>query len=112
MSHLAERVKSIKPSPTLAIEAKAKKMKAEGIDVVGFGAGEPDFDTPQHIKDAAAKALAAGFTKSTRPSSSAVVMCIFARRRFPLPIITGCPFASQPSNTTGPTRWANARPPA
>jgi aspartate aminotransferase len=49
----------------LAIDSKAKAMKAAGEDVVGFGAGEPDFDTPQHIKDAAAKALAAGFTKYT-----------------------------------------------
>jgi aspartate aminotransferase len=53
---------------TLAIDAKAKKLKAEGVDVCGFGAGEPDLDTPQHIKDAAAAALAAGFTKYT-PSS-------------------------------------------
>jgi aspartate aminotransferase len=59
---------SLSPSLTLAIDAKAKAMKAAGEDVVGFGAGEPDFDTPQHIKDAAAKALAAGFTKYT-PSS-------------------------------------------
>ncbi|GIX49945.1 MAG: aminotransferase [Limisphaera sp.] len=50
---------------TLEIDARAKRMKAEGEDVVGFGAGEPDFDTPQHIKDAAAAALAAGFTKYT-----------------------------------------------
>jgi aspartate aminotransferase len=49
----------------LAIDSKAKQMKAEGLDVVGFGAGEPDFDTPQHIKDACAKALAEGFTKYT-----------------------------------------------
>lgn len=59
---------SLSPSLTLAIDARAKAMKAAGEDVVGFGAGEPDFDTPQHIKDAAAKALAAGFTKYT-PSS-------------------------------------------
>ena len=65
---LAKRVGKIQPSPTLAITNKAKQMKAQGIDVVGFGAGEPDFDTPQHIKDAAAQALAAGFTKYT-PSS-------------------------------------------
>ena len=65
---LAQRVTTLTPSLTLAIDAKAKKMKAEGIDVAGFGAGEPDFDTPQHIKDAAAKALADGFTKYT-PSS-------------------------------------------
>ena len=53
---------------TLVIDSKAKAMKAEGLDVVGFGAGEPDFDTPQHIKDAAIKALNDGFTKYT-PSS-------------------------------------------
>jgi len=65
---IARRAASLSPSLTLAIDSKAKQMKAEGHDVVGFGAGEPDFDTPQHIKDAAAKALAAGFTKYT-PSS-------------------------------------------
>lgn len=62
---LAERVKGIKPSPTLAVDARAKAMKAEGIDVVGFGAGEPDFDTPENIKEAAVKALKGGFTKYT-----------------------------------------------
>lgn len=65
---ISQHAASLSPSLTLAIDAKAKQMKAEGQDVVGFGAGEPDFDTPQHIKDAAAKALAAGFTKYT-PSS-------------------------------------------
>ena len=62
---LSSRVKQIKPSPTLAITAKAKAMKAEGIDVVGFGAGEPDFDTPDHVKEAALEAIRAGFTKYT-----------------------------------------------
>ena len=65
---ISRRAASLAPSLTLAIDSKAKAMKAAGEDVVGFGAGEPDFDTPQHIKDAAAKALAAGFTKYT-PSS-------------------------------------------
>ncbi len=65
---ISHRAASLSPSLTLAIDAKAKAMKAAGEDVVGFGAGEPDFDTPQHIKDAATKALAAGFTKYT-PSS-------------------------------------------
>lgn len=65
---ISQRAASLAPSLTLAIDSKAKQMKAEGQDVVGFGAGEPDFDTPQHIKDAAAKALADGFTKYT-PSS-------------------------------------------
>lgn len=62
---ISHRAASLAPSLTLAIDSKAKQMKAEGQDVVGFGAGEPDFDTPQHIKDAAAKALADGFTKYT-----------------------------------------------
>src|SRR5882672_8793419 len=68
MQQLAQRATTLTPSLTLAIDAKAKKLKAEGVDVCGFGAGEPDFDTPQHIKDATAQALAAGFTKYT-PSS-------------------------------------------
>ena len=63
--NISRRVKGIKPSPTLTITAKAKAMKAEGIDVIGFGAGEPDFDTPDHIKKAAIKALENGFTKYT-----------------------------------------------
>jgi aspartate aminotransferase len=62
---ISRRAAALTPSLTLAIDSKAKQMKAEGQDVVGFGAGEPDFDTPQHIKDAAAKALSAGFTKYT-----------------------------------------------
>src|SRR5437867_2487944 len=62
---ISQRAASLSPSLTLAIDSKAKAMKAAGEDVVGFGAGEPDFDTPQHIKDAAAKALADGFTKYT-----------------------------------------------
>ncbi len=68
MQQLAQRATTLTPSLTLAIDAKAKKLKADGVDVCGFGAGEPDFDTPQYIKDAAAKALADGFTKYT-PSS-------------------------------------------
>ena len=65
---ISHRAAALSPSLTLAIDSKAKAMKAEGLDVVGFGAGEPDFDTPQHIKDACSKALADGFTKYT-PSS-------------------------------------------
>ena len=60
---LADRVNKIQPSPTLAIDAKAKALKAQGVDVVGFGAGEPDFDTPANIKEAGKKAIDAGFTK-------------------------------------------------
>jgi len=62
---LASRVAKIKPSETLAITAKANALKAEGRDVIGFGAGEPDFDTPANIKQAAIKAIEAGFTKYT-----------------------------------------------
>jgi aspartate aminotransferase len=62
---LSERAKKIKPSPTLSIDAKAKAMKAQGIDIVNFGVGEPDFDTPEYIKEAAIKALRDGFTKYT-----------------------------------------------
>jgi aspartate aminotransferase len=62
---LAKRLDAVKPSPTLAITAKAKELKAKGVDVVGFGAGEPDFDTPKAIKAAAAKAMDEGFTKYT-----------------------------------------------
>lgn len=60
---LAHRTQEVKPSVTLAISAKAKAMEAEGIDICSFSAGEPDFDTPEHIKAAAAAALAAGKTK-------------------------------------------------
>ena len=65
---ISRRAATLSPSLTLAIDSKAKQMKAEGQDVVGFGAGEPDFDTPQHIKDAAIKALNDGFTKYTPAS--------------------------------------------
>ena len=65
---ISRRAAALTPSLTLAIDAKAKEMKAKGMDVVGFGAGEPDFDTPAHIRDAAIKALNEGFTKYT-PSS-------------------------------------------
>ena len=62
---LANRMHSVKPSPTLAVAAKAEKMRAQGLDVIGLGTGEPDFDTPQHIKNAAIAAINAGFTKYT-----------------------------------------------
>ncbi len=65
---LAQRATILTPSLTLSIDSKAKAMKAEGIDVCGFGAGEPDFDTPEHIKAAAMAAIDGGFTKYT-PSS-------------------------------------------
>jgi len=62
---LSNRAKSLKPSATLAITAKEKALRAEGLDIVGFGAGEPDFDTPNHIKKAAIDAIMDGYTKYT-----------------------------------------------
>ncbi|WP_132920852.1 pyridoxal phosphate-dependent aminotransferase [Sulfurirhabdus autotrophica] len=67
---LSQRVQAIKPSPTLAVTARAAKLKAEGKDIIGLGAGEPDFDTPQHIKDAAIDAINRGFTKYTAVSGT------------------------------------------
>jgi aspartate aminotransferase len=65
---ISSRIKNVSASLTLAITAKAKKMREEGIDVIGFGSGEPDFDTPEHIKAAAIKAIQRGFTKYTPAS--------------------------------------------
>ena len=61
--YISKRASSIKPSPTLAISAKAKKLRSEGVDIINFGIGEPDFDTPQNIKEAAIEAINNGFTK-------------------------------------------------
>ena len=68
---LSHRVKAVKPSPTLAITARAAQMRAAGKDIIGLGAGEPDFDTPDHIKAAAVKALDSGFTKYTAVDGTA-----------------------------------------
>ncbi len=65
---LSERAKNISPSPTLAINARVKEMRKHGIDVVDFGIGEPDFDTPDNIKEAAVNAIKTGFTKYTSAS--------------------------------------------
>ncbi len=62
---LSDRVQRVKPSPTLAVTARAAELKAAGKDVIGLGAGEPDFDTPEFIKEAAIKAIHEGFTKYT-----------------------------------------------
>jgi aspartate aminotransferase len=67
---LAKRLSVVEPSMTLKVSAKAAELKAKGVDVVSFGAGEPDFDTPAHIKDAAKKALDAGATKYTNVSGT------------------------------------------
>lgn len=80
---LSKRVQAIKPSPTLAVTARASKLKAEGKDIIGLGAGEPDFDTPQHIKDAAIAAINNGFTKYTAvggtPSLKQAIIAKFKR---------------------------------
>ena len=65
MSAVANRLSRVKPSPTLAVTAKAAELKAAGKNVIGLGAGEPDFDTPEHIKQAAVEALQKGDTKYT-----------------------------------------------
>lgn len=62
---LANRMHAVRPSPTLAVAAKAEQMRAKGMDIIGLGTGEPDFDTPDHIKKAAIKAIEDGFTKYT-----------------------------------------------
>lgn len=62
---VSERAKRVKPSPTLAMDTKAKEMKSQGIDVISFGVGEPDFDTPDNIKEAAIQAIRDGHTKYT-----------------------------------------------
>jgi aspartate aminotransferase len=80
---LSTRVQAIKPSPTLAVAARAAKLKAEGKDIIGLGTGEPDFDTPQHIKDAAISAINKGFTKYTAvggtPSLKQAIIAKFKR---------------------------------
>ena len=65
---LSKLAKNLKPSATLAITAKAKDLKSKGIDIIGFGAGEPDFDTPNNIKSAAKDSIDSGFTKYTAAS--------------------------------------------
>lgn len=65
MGFIAERLNAIKPSPTIAVSTKARELKAQGLDIIGLGAGEPDFDTPENIKQAAQTAMTAGDTKYT-----------------------------------------------
>ncbi len=95
---LAARVQAVKPSATLAVDARAKALKAEGKDVIGLGAGEPDFDTPDHIKSAAIEAINNGFTKYTAvdgmPSLKAAVVSKFKRENgfdfTPAQILVSC----------------------
>jgi aspartate aminotransferase len=70
-STLSKRVQKVKPSPTLAVTARAAKLKAEGKDIIGLGAGEPDFDTPMHIADAGVDAIRKGLTRYTAVDGTA-----------------------------------------
>ncbi|MBL4837440.1 MAG: aminotransferase class I/II-fold pyridoxal phosphate-dependent enzyme, partial [Kordiimonadaceae bacterium] len=83
MSFLSKTLDRIKPSPTMAVTAKAAELKAAGKDEIGLGAGEPDFDTPDHIKDGAIEAIRAGDTKYTKvdgtPACKAAVIEKFKR---------------------------------
>jgi len=83
MSIIAERLSRIKPSPTIAVSQKARELKAAGKDIIGLGAGEPDFDTPDNIKEAAIAAIRRGETKYTNvdgtPELKAAVSAKFKR---------------------------------
>jgi len=83
MSFLSATLSRVKPSPTVAVTAKARELKAEGRDVIGLGAGEPDFDTPENVKDAAIRAIREGQTKYTAvdgiPELKAAICAKFAR---------------------------------
>jgi aspartate aminotransferase len=83
MGILASRMNAIKPSPTIAVSTKAAELKAAGRDIIGLGAGEPDFDTPEHVKDAARQAIADGKTKYTAvdgiPELKAAIVDKFSR---------------------------------
>ena len=72
-NQLSRRVNAIKPSPTLAVSNLASQLKAEGRDIVSLGAGEPDFDTPDHIRDAAIEAIRAGDTHYTAVDGTAAL---------------------------------------
>ncbi len=68
---LSQRVQRVKPSPTLAVTARAAELRAAGKDIIGLGAGEPDFDTPEHIKQAAILAIQQGATRYTAVDGTA-----------------------------------------
>ncbi len=70
---IASKLNKIKPSPTLAVTNKASELKAQGLDIIGLGAGEPDFDTPENIKNAAIEALKRGETKYTSVDGTAAL---------------------------------------
>ncbi len=73
MAFISDALARIKPSPTVALTGKVAELKAEGRDIIGLGAGEPDFDTPDNVKDAAIKAIRAGKTKYTPVDGTAAM---------------------------------------
>jgi aspartate aminotransferase len=77
---ISQRAKAVAPSATLAVTSRAKELKKQGVDVVGFGAGEPDFDTPDYIKEAAIKALKEGKTKYTPAAGIIELRAAIARK--------------------------------
>ena len=77
---ISQRAQSVPPSATIAVTSRAKELKAQGVDVVGFGAGEPDFDTPDYIKAAAIKALQAGQTKYTAAAGIVELRTVIAEK--------------------------------
>src|ERR1700679_4199824 len=77
---LTDRINRIEPSATMAVVAEADKLRQQGVDVVDFGAGEPHFSTPQHIKDAAIAAIHADFTKYTAVGGTAELRDAIAHR--------------------------------
>ena len=80
MPFIAKRLARIKPSPTMAITAKAAELKAQGRDVIGRGAGEPDFDTPENIKEAGIRAIRDGATKYTKVDGMPELKAAIARK--------------------------------
>ena len=108
---ISERARNTAPSPTLGITARARQMRGQGIDVISFGAGEPDFDTPEPIKEAAIAALGAGDTKYTPSSGTAALRAAICEKLYrdnglsyePDEVIVGR--AGEPqSEQRGPTR--------
>ena len=77
---LSKKAQAVKPSSTLAITAKAKELKASGVDVVGFGAGEPDFNTPENVCNAGIEAIRTGFTKYTPASGTNELKSAISRK--------------------------------
>ena len=77
---LSKKAQAVKPSSTLAITAKAKELKASGVDVVGFGAGEPDFNTPENVCNAGIEAIKTGFTKYTPASGTNELKAAISRK--------------------------------